>query len=345
MTLPNGASRAGVLRRDALALLGGMAAGIACGGSRSVGERKPARQAVATLKLDPVVDMVPAAGLIWLVDARPRELLASPVLGPAVSTIIPDSRFDTFAEHHGGIDVRRADQLAVAAYAQSTLVSARVAFDPDRIEEAFAARVAQVEGRVLEPGVLRTWGSVPGGHEGVALLAHEALLFERGNLGPLRGAVYFAQGRLRRSLPALRAEPLASAAALAGDAPLRVFAPGPFEGDYARGIAGLLRVTTAVATTLRPSKSTSNGAVAVQLLLTGGWDQDGPAAAERLRAAFGVLAADALGQLTGLDHPIEGPTVSVAPGALRLDVTLDAMTWARGVHAATGANLSEIMAY
>lgn len=334
-----------VFRRDALALLGTLAAMVACGGSRAVGEREPARGIAETLKLDPVVDLVPAAGLIWLVEARPRELLASPVLGPAVATIIPEPRFDAFAQHHGGVDVRSAEQLVIAAYPQATLVAARVAFDPGRVEAAFAARVAGVEGRAVERGVMRTWGSVPGGREQVALLAREALVFERGKLGPLRAAVYFAQGRLRRSLPALRAEPLASAAALAGEAPLRAFAPGPFEGEWARGVAGLLRATTAVATALRPVPHAPNGAIAVRLLLMGGWGEDALAAAERLRSAFGVIAGDPLGQLTGMDHPIEGPTVSADAGALRLEVTLDAVAWARGVHAATGANLAEIMAY
>jgi hypothetical protein len=335
---------AGVLRREALAMLGALAAA-GCGGSPAALPGRSPDPGAASLKLDPVVDLVAAAGLRWLVDARPRELLASPVLGPAVAAIIPGYRFDAFAEHHGGIDVRAAEQLAIAVYAQATLVLALAAFDAGRVEAAFAARVIGVEGRAVEGGVTRMWGSGPGGREQVALLSREAVGFERGQSGPLRAAVYFAQGRLRRSLPALRAEPLVSAASLAGDAPLRAFAPGPFEGPWANGVAGLLGATTAVAAALRPVSHPPNGAIAVQLLLMGGWGDDAPAAAERLRSAIGVLARDPLSRVMGVDHPIDGPTVSADTGALRVDVMLDAVAVARGVHIATDASLAEIMTY
>jgi hypothetical protein len=230
-------------------------------------------------------------------------------------------------------------------YAQATLVLALAAFDAGRVEAAFATRVIDIEGRAIEGGVTRMWGNASGGPEQVALLSREAVAFERGKLGPLQAAVYFAQGRLRRSLPALRAEPLATAASLAGDAPLRAFAPGPFEGPWAHGFAGLLGATTAVAAALRPVSHPPNGAIAVQLLLTGGWGEDAPAAAERLRSAVGVLARDPLWRVMGADHPFDGPTVSADAGALRVDVTLDAMAVARGVHVATDASLAEIMTY
>jgi hypothetical protein len=298
---------------------------------------------VAPLKVDPVIDLVPAAGLLWMVEARPREILKDATLGPAVATIIPGWRFDVFAQHHGGIDLRAAEELVIGAYPQATLALARVGFDPARVTAAFGTRVLRVEGRAVERGgVTRIWGSISGGREQVALLARDAVVFERGQLGPLQAAVYFAQGRLKRSLPVLRAEPLVTAAALAGDAPLRMFAPGPFQGDWARGLAGLLRATTAVAASLRPMP---NGAIGLRVLLMGGWGEDASAAAERLRSAYGILAEDPLGQLTGMDRPVDGPSVSADAAALTLEVTLEAAVLGRGLHVATGASLEEIMAY
>jgi hypothetical protein len=332
--------RPSVSRRHALAVLGSLAVD-ACGGSLG----GHGANAGEELKLDRAIDLVPAAHLAWLVEMTPRDLLAGPVFGPAVAMLVPAPRFDAFARRRGGLDLRRAEELVVAGYPEATLVVARVPFEPERVEAAFAALGGAAEGRAVEHGVTRMWRSVQGGHEQVALLAGRAVVFERGQLGPLRAAVYFAEGRLRRSLPALGAEPLASAAALAGEAPLRAFAPGPFEGEWARGLAGLLRATTAIAFTLRPAANAPNSAVSVRMLLMGAWGQDASAAAERLRSAFGVLMVDPLGRLTGIDHPLEGPTVTADAGALTLEVTLDALAAARGFHTMGDANVAEIMAY
>jgi hypothetical protein len=337
-------------RRHALALLVGGLAADACGASRdgaSAAAGAPGRNASAgdAFKFDRASELVPAAGLVWLVELAPRDLVDDPILGPAVATIIPGPGFDAFAQRHGGLDLRLAQNLVLASYPKTTLVVARLPFDQERVEAAFVRRWGAVEGRAVEHGMTRVWRGDKGVHEQVALLAREAVVFERGEPGPLRAAIYFSQGRLRRSLPALAAEPLASAAALTGAAPLRAFAPGPFEGEWANGLAGLLRAATAVAVAVRPVAHPPNGAIAMRLLLTGAWGQDAPAAAERLRSAFGVLADDPLGRLTGLDHPLSGPTVTADAGALRLDATFDALVAARGIHTVGDASVAEIMAY
>jgi hypothetical protein len=331
-----------VVRRDALAALGGVAL-VACGGPRSAGS--PAAAAVSwPLKTDPVVDLVPAAGLAWLIEMRPGDLFANPALAQAVAQVIPGARFEAFARRQGGVDPRRVEQLAIAAYAQTILVLARAPIEPGRLEAAFAARADSVLGQSEQRGVRQLWGTVRGETEQVAVFGGDAVALERGRMGPLRAAVYFAEQRLHRSAPALHAEPLAQAAALLGAAPLRAFAAGPFEGEWARGAAGLLRGATAVAASGRPALAPS-GAIAFRLLLTGAWGDDAPIAAERLRSAFGVLSDDPLGKLTGIDRPVDGPAVSGAPSALTLEVTLDAMALARGIHSLADASLPEIMAY
>jgi hypothetical protein len=297
------------------------------------------------LRLEPAVDLVPAAGVLWLVASRPREFLSVPALRDALATVIPDARFESFARRHGGVDPRRIDELVVAAFPAGRLVVARGALDPARVEAAFVARAESVVGRASEGAVRRVWGNVAGEPEALAIFARDGLALERGAPGPLRASIYFAEQRLRRSLPALRAEPLQAAAALAGDAPLRAFAPGPFTGEGAAGVAGLLRATTAVAASLRPLAAPPDGAVLLRVVLTGAWGDDAPAAAERLRAAFGVLSADPLGRLTGLDRPIREPVVSAEPAALRLEVVLDALALARGLHAAADASVAEVMDY
>jgi hypothetical protein len=329
-----------VTRRDLLALLSLSAALSACGGRVA-----PAAPAASPepLALGSAVDLVPAAGLVWLVDARLRELFASNALIPALALVLPASRLDAFARRHGGIDLRSASELAIAGYPEATLAVARAVLDPARVEGAFAARAVSVEGRAVEGSVVRTWGAVGSGRQQIAILGREAIALEQGRFGPLRAAEYFARGRLKRARPALLAEPLAHAAPLLGDAPLRAFAPGPFEGTMARGLGGLLAAATAVGGAATPVDRDPGGALALRFVVTGAWGADAAAAADRLRAAFDVLASDPLGRLMGVDRPLDGPRASGDAEALRLDVTVDALSLGKGLRDATGATVEEVM--
>jgi hypothetical protein len=334
-------------RRDALALMGALTAfaASACATRRLPPGLPPPEPA---LGLDRMVDLVPAAGLVWLVEARPAELLRSPALGPAIALVLPDDHFEAFARRNG-VDLRQCGDLVVAGFPDSTLGLARVPIDPGHIEAAFAERAVAVEGRATEREVTRVWGTVRGEREQVATFGRQGAGIERGHLGPLRTACYFAEGRLKRSLPALRAEPLLGAANLLGDAPLRGFAPGPFEGAWAAGLGGLLRATTGIAAAARPARTaTGEPALRLTILLLGDWGEgaaDSRAAAERLGAAFHVLAEDPLGRLTQLSRPVEGPHVEGDRTALRLEVVLDPTALARGVRDATSAAVADIVAF
>jgi hypothetical protein len=324
-------------RRDALALLGGLVA-TACAGPRSAVTAAPAGP---TFGLDPIVDMVPAAGLIWLVDARPQELFHSAKLGPALAILLPDERATAFARRYGGVDPRHASQLAIAGFAKATLGLARMPVDAALLEAAFASR-GQITGRSAEHGIARLRGNVEGEPEQVAIFGQGAAI-ERGQPGPLQTAIYFAEGKLKRALPALKAEPLSATAARLGDAPLRAFAPGPFDGQAASGLGGLLRATTAVGGAVRPVEAKASGAVRVTLVLLGAWGADAPDAAVRLGAAFQVLSEDPLGRLMGVNRPIEGPRTAGDESALTLDAVLDLASIARGLRDATDATVAQIM--
>lgn len=319
-------------RREVLALL----LLSACGGRVApAGEPAPA----ASLTVSPAVDLVPAAGLVWLVDARLRELFANATLIPALARVLPEDRLDAFSKRHGGIDLRQATELALAGYADALLAVADQIIDPGRVEAAFVARAIGVEGRAVNGPVVRTWGTVGSARQQIALLGRQAVALEQGRFGPLRAAEYFARGKLRRALPALRAEPLARAAALLGDAPVRAFAPGPFEGAWGRGLGGLLAGATAAAAAATPR----NQALDFRFVLTGAWGADAAAAATRFEAAFQLLAADPLGRLMGVDRPLVPATASGDAEALRLQVSLDAEQLGRGLHDATDATIAEVM--
>ncbi len=366
-----GRRRMAVDRRQALALLGA-AVSSACAAACDPAKPPLAAPNVAPgaeppLELDPIVGIVPAAGLKWLIEARARELLASPALIPAVALLLPEARFDAFAMHYGGVDLREVKDLAVAAYPEATLALARVPIEPGRVEAAFSARAVTVEGRAASRGVTRLWGSVGQDREQIAIFGRDAVGLEHGHLGPLRAAIYFAERRLARAAPALAAEPLNEAARAIGSAPLRAFAPGPFEerlvagprrapeSHDGRSLAAVWPAMLDGAARPGPSNGAAAGndapaersssALRLALLLTGAWGSDAAAAGQRLKAAFDVLASDPLGRLSGVDHPLEAARVTTADGALRLDVTLDAMALARGLYNATTATIGEVMAY
>jgi hypothetical protein len=181
--------------------------------------------------------------------------------------------------------------------------------------------------------IVRTWGSFGGDQEQLVLFGREALGLDIGRSDPLRAAELFAMERLKRASPALRTDPLRQAARLLGDAPLLAFAPGPFTGEAAGGLGGLLGAATAAD---RPG-------LAITVVLLGAWGNDGQAAADRLLSAFGVLADSGIGRLLGARSPIAPARVRASPEALTLEVTIDAFTLAAGLHDATGATVDAIM--
>jgi hypothetical protein len=330
-------------RASALALAAALAtfALTGCGASAIA---PPPRAPPVPLRLEPACDLAPSAGLDWIVDAHPREIAELPDLIPAVALVVPEANFSAFAKAHGGVDIRQITSLCVAQYKETSLTIARTPLDPARVETAFTDRLTVPGGRRLDvanPPVVRVWGEVFGEAQQLVVFARDAVVLEQGRPGPARAAEAFAQGKLHRASPALRGEALMRAAQLLGDAPVRVFAPGPFEGDVAKGLGGLMRASTAIAASARFAGAPAK--IDVRIVLAGAWGKDGPAAAERLAAAVHVLAESPSGRLLGLAHPVAGPDVRSSDDALVLDMTLDGNVLARGLHDALDAEIGEIM--
>ena len=114
-----------------------------------------------------------------------------------------------------------------------------------------------------------------------------------------------------------------------------------FEGEIAQGLGGLMRASTAVAASARFAGAPAK--IALRIVLTGAWGKDAPAAAERLAAAVHVVSESAFGRLLGIDRPLLAPQVRTMEDALVVEVTIDGMALARGLHDALDAEISEIM--
>lgn len=295
------------------------------------------------LHLAPACDLAPAAGLEWLVEAKPRAIAETAELIPYIGVVVPEARFTRFAAVSGGIDLRQIQDLCVARYRDATLTIARTPLDPARVERAFSERLTRPGARAVDapnPPVVRVTGELAGEPQTLVVFGHEALALAEGRADPARVAEAFAQGKLRRSAPALRGAALARAAELVGDRPIRAFAPGPFEGESAKGLGGLLRASTALGISARLAGAPAR--IDVRVVLTGAWGSDAKAAAERLAAAVHVASESALGRLLGVDQPLDGPRAEGREDALVLDVTIDGATLARGLHAALDADVAEL---
>ena len=332
-----------VRRRDMLGLSIGLMVS-ACA-RRGTSLREATSPPPTALHIEPLVGLVPSAGLAWLVLARPVELWANPVMHRVTSILLPTERFEAFAATHGGMDFRRAQEAVAAGFEGSSMVLVRAPVRGENLVSAFSSRAVQVVGRASEGGITHVWGTSGDGDdhgEELVVFGDQAAGWERGRCRALRAAALFARRRLRRARAAFDAEPLSFASIALGDAPIRAFAPGPFVGGLASGLGGLLGAATAVAASLRP---TPDAELIFDLAVFGAWERDGEAAADRLTAVFDILAADSIGHLLGVDRPITGPRTWLRDGAIRLEVTLEADAVAHGLHSIADATIDEIMAY
>jgi hypothetical protein len=162
------------------------------------------------LHLAPACDLVPAAGLEWLVEAKPRAIAQSVDLIPAIATVIPEERFALFAASHGGVDLRQMEDLCVARYRNATLSVGRMPIDPNKVLAAFDERSSKPPVRTTitpNPPVVRSAGSWKEEPQAVTVFGREALAFEQGKPGApptvIRIAEAYALGKLKRAPSAL----------------------------------------------------------------------------------------------------------------------------------------------
>ncbi|WP_081426634.1 hypothetical protein [Sorangium cellulosum] len=341
----------GLRRRSVIGGVLGCVFGLAlpaCGGAPG----PPARQAppLPPLATADLTRLLPQAGLRWLVLARPREIAAVPWLIPSIAIVAPE---ENVARHAGatGVDLRQVREAAIASYVsgegaagEARLYVARHSGDPRTIERLFRRRLTGKERRALDrPDVVRVTGDIGRAPHALVLLGPDVVGVQDGGSplrGPARVASLYALGRLKRSPTALSEGPLAALAARFGPAPVRAFAPGPFDGELARGARGLLAAATAVGAAARPS---AREGIALAIAVAGDFSTSGEAASEELLLAWNELAHGSFGHLLGLDAPVEPPLATHAPDAVAIAVELNPRALARGLAAATGERIEEML--
>ncbi|EYF03798.1 hypothetical protein [Chondromyces apiculatus] len=304
---------------------------------------RPVAPPLPPLATTDLTRLLPLAGLRWLLLLKPREIAAVPWLIPWIGVIAPEQNLDRFAAATG-VDLRQLPEVVIASYPDALVYLARHTGDPATVERLFRARLTGNVRRAAErPDLVRLSGDLGTARRTLVLLGADAAGLQDGGSttrGPARIATLYALGKLRRSPTVLTEEPLRSLAARLDPAPLRALAPGPFEGELARGARGLLAGATALGVTARPGTQEK---ILVEIVITGDFTTSAPEAREALLAAWNELGLTPLGQLLGLDTPDAPPVASHAPDAVALSIALDPALLARGLKALTSAEVEEIM--
>lgn len=310
--------------------------GCSAGASQQTKSPAPA----APLHGGPLTDFVPAAGLRWLALGRPRELAQNAEFAEAASRLLPEARLNAYAQSTG-IDLRTTPSGLIAGFDYATWYMAELRTGHEVVEQRFAARLlhdATVQSP--HPSLRRLSGMVGQTPETLLISRGHWVAVAVGDPSPARVAEAFAQRRLRRSPPALRGSALSKLPAHLEQAPLRFYAPGPFEGEWARAARGLLARSLAVGVAATPAPE---GALNACLVLAGDFADLGAEAEARIQGAWEDLSQSSTGTLLGLRETTGPARMRATSEHIELCVALSLSALTRGLHAAVSADAWELL--
>jgi len=282
------------------------------------------------------LEYVAAAGLRWLIFAKPARISADPVLSAAFARLVSHERLDAFAQLTG-IEVGQLEAAAIAGYDLGTLYVAELptadgGIARGRFEDRLTAGAIVKHPR---PAIYRIAGTRAGLPRVLVAVEDRLLAVATGDLTLGRIAEAYAERRLK-SPTALHGAALSSLPSAPDDALAVLYAPGPFTGEWQNAAGGVLRTAFGLFVALRRG----DGATLVaEMTVVGDWP-DAQAASE-VEAAWDELATGATGRLFGLDQAKK----------VRIVADLHQLTWSgelavgplvAGLRAATVANVSEM---
>jgi hypothetical protein len=320
------------------ALLAWSSIAIACGGRSQTAAAAPAKP-VAALHQGPLTDYVAAAGLRWLVVGRPRELAENAAFVEALSPLFSQKRLQAFTETTG-VDLRKTPSALAAGYDFGTLYIAETPSQNERVQALFAERL--LHGAIVRrphPSLHRVSGTIGTTPQTLVRIDRQLIAVAVGDPTPARVVEAYARRRLERSPTALRGSSLASLPPQLGREPVRLYAPGPFEGAWQTAARGLLGGATAVGVGMRPVEGRR---LQVVIFVAGAWGPV-PDAAERLKGAWEDLAQSALGSLLGLGAVRGAPAIESTTDLLSARLELDLAPLVRGLHTAVAGDTWEIL--
>jgi hypothetical protein len=322
-----------------VALFGGAATGACAGQAPPPITPKP--KVNESLRIDPLEALAPAAGLEWLVLVEPQSILQAALLKTALDKLFPDFRLEAFLRS-SAIDVRKLRRVVIASYPSSTLFVMSGVGDVFEAERRFRARLMTEVVRTTQrdDAVLVTGRLGNGQKRAMAVMQPDVVAIESGDHRRAKAAYFHAMGKLKRSVGALEAPGLSMLAKRLGQAPVLGFAAGPFDGEWKRGLHGILSAATAAGGAVR---ITPIGTLQGSFVVAGDWGPQAEAASQRISRSWDDLAASGFGKLTGLDEPVRPVLPTHAEDAAAITVEVNAEKFLEGLRAAVSAQISEIM--
>jgi hypothetical protein len=305
------------------------------GDATSQSPRKPA------LALGELHELVPAAGLRFLVEGSPRRIWDNPRLHGALAELLPDAKLDGFAERTG-VDLRRLESALIAGFDMGTLYLGECSEScGPRARARFIERLSGREVVTLtdtEPAAASVMGTLDGEPFGFLDMGRFVGVASR-DLTLARIPVAYALGKLKKTPPALRGAALSTLPDLGRDRLATFYAPGPFEGEWTRGLHGMLSAALALALYVEP---VDDEYLRFTVVMSGDFSEAGQAALDELTRVFGEIAASSTGKLFAFERArsIRG---SFNPQYLTLSAELPLSPLVSGLRAAVIADVWEIL--
>ncbi|HEY6722802.1 MAG TPA: hypothetical protein VI197_02190 [Polyangiaceae bacterium] len=288
-----------------------------------------------------LTDYVPAAGVNWLMLADPVRLSSNHQLVRTLEPLLPASRLDLYARDTK-LDLRSLSHAAVAGFDLGVLYLAETDTDLTPATLAFADRlVTEPEVKRPHPKLTRVSGVVGTTPQSLLQFDGKLLAVAVGDPTTVRIVEAFARKKLKRSPSILQGVALKSFAEFAEGAPLVFLAPGPFEGRWMLGGAGLLAAASAVG--IRGTPTSDGRALRVTLAIEGPWSEQGAEPVLWMEQAWQALAESSTGRLLGLHELTQAPVVRTSKDRITLDVELELAPIVHGLRAAVAADVWEML--
>jgi hypothetical protein len=310
----------------------------ACGATQS--SPQTAKPEIPQLHRGPITDFVPAAGLRYMIVARPAELLTDPTLKQGAARFFSPERLDAFASQ-SGIDLRTLSIGCIAGFDIGTLYLAETSTGVEQAKSAFTRRL--VSEPVIKhpgPGVVHVMGII--GVTPESFVGIEGRLVGVSVKDPTLTKIVggFALEKLKKSPSALLGAALRTLPTTLTNDPLQFFAPGPFSDEWSTGAHGLLSGTIAVGITARIN---APGTVDVAVVLDGDYGDDSTATMQNALVTFQDFAQSGLGHLLALQDETVTPEITATARRITLRARLPLRRLLDGLYAVVAANAWDIL--
>lgn len=314
----------------------------ACGGAPSDPPRStPAAEAPEPLHDGALADYIPAAGINWVVLAKPSVLNGNRAFMNAIEPLLPASRLELYARDTK-LDLRGLSSAAVVGFDLGILYMAETDTDLTPATRAFEERlITAAEVKHPHPRLTRVSGVVGKTPESLLRYDGKLLAVAVGDTTTVRIVEAFARKKLKRSPSLFGGVALRSFRDFGKDAPVAFFAPGPFEGRWIYGGAGLMAAATALGIALEPSSDGRQ--LKGTLAIDGPWQDSDAEPVARIREAWQALAESSTGRLFGLHEPRTPPVFEASDTRIRMDVWLELEPVVEGLRAAVSADVWEML--